>query len=212
MNCPKCNAQIVQPARFCHLCGEGLPEGTEEAQLSPAAQMRQAAARIGGGPAGDEAELWSGTYSPKAMIGAWITAGVISCAAIVGWIVWMPPGIWWLGLVGILFVVWGYSALMLLYRRLSVRYQLTSRRFIHQRGLLRRLTDRIEVIDIDDITVEQGFIERLLGVGSIRITSSDRTHPELRLPGIENVQEVAAVFDNARLAERRRRSLHLEQI
>jgi hypothetical protein len=32
------------------------------------------------------------------------------------------------------------------------------------------------------------------------------------LPGIENVQTVAGLFDNARLAERRRRGLHVEQI
>jgi len=211
MNCPKCNAQIVQPARFCHLCGEGLPgEGAEE-QLSPAAKMRQAAARAAGGSPQEE-ELWSGTYSSKAMIGAWITAGVLSCAAIVGWIIWMPEALWWLALLGLIVLLWGVPLLQLLYRQLSIHYRLTSQRFVHQTGLLRRITDRIEVIDIDDITVEQGFIERLLGVGTIRIKSSDRTHPDLRLPGIENVQQVAAIFDNARLAERRRRSLHVEQI
>lgn len=210
MNCPKCNAQIVQPARFCHLCGEGLPGETEEELLSPAAKMRQAAARAAGG--GEEEELWSGTYSPKAMLGAWVLAGLISCLTIAGWIVWMPTGIWWMVLVGVLFVVWDYPVIVLLYRRLGIHYQLTTRRFIHQRGLLQRVTDRIEVIDIDDITVAQGVIERLMGVGTIRIKSSDRTHPDLYLPGIENVQQVAAIFDNARLAERRRRSLHVEQI
>ena len=65
---------------------------------------------------------------------------------------------------------------------------------------------------MDDITFEQGLLERLTGVGAIRIVSHDRTDPELALPGIENVQEVAALFDNARLAERRRRGLHVEQI
>lgn len=211
MNCPKCNAQIVQPARFCHLCGEGLPEGAEEDQLSPAARMQQAAARATGGGEQEE-ELWSGTYSPKAMIGAWVLAALISSVLIAGWIAWMPSGVWWLVLAGALFVVWDYPAIVLLYRRLGTYYQLTTRRFIHQRGFLHRVTDRIEVIDIDDITVEQGFIERLMGVGTIRISSSDRTHPELRLPGIENVQQVSVIFDNARLAERRRRSLHVEQI
>ncbi len=211
MNCPKCHAEIIQPARFCHLCGESLPSETEGEELSPAARMRQAAARAAG--SGDqEEELWSGTYSPKAMIGTWIFVAILSCGAIAGWIIWMPPAVWWLVLPGIIVVIWGVPAVQLLYRRLSIHYQLTTRRFIHQSGLLQRVTDRIEVIDIDDITVEQGFIERLMGVGTIRVKSSDRTHPDFRLPGIENAQQVAAIFDNARLAERRRRSLHVEQI
>jgi len=48
-------------------------------------------------------------------------------------------------------------------------------------------------------------------VGTIRIISSDRSHPELLLPGIAEVQAVAEKFDFARRSERRR-SLHLEQI
>ena len=68
------------------------------------------------------------------------------------------------------------------------------------------------MLDVNDITVEQGLLERIVGVGTIRISSSDRTHPELDLPGIENVKEVAALLDNARLAERHRRGLHIEQV
>ena len=84
---------------------------------------------------------------------------------------------------------------------------------VHPRaGILRRVNNRIEVLDMDDITFEQGLLERLSGVGTIRIVSHDRTDPELVLPGIENVKHVAWLFDDARLAERRRRGLHVEQI
>ena len=75
-----------------------------------------------------------------------------------------------------------------------------------------RTSDRVEVIDIDDVTVHQGFIERMLGVGTIRIASSDRTDPELVLPGVDQVRAVADVIDNTRRAERQRRGLHIESI
>ena len=107
---------------------------------------------------------------------------------------------------------WVYFIAVLCYRRMSVRYCLTTQRFVHERGILRRVNDRIEVLDMDDITFEQGLLERLSGVGTIRIVSHDQTDPELVLPGIENVKHVAALFDDARLAERRRRGLHVEQI
>jgi len=51
-----------------------------------------------------------------------------------------------------------------------------------------------------------------LGIGTLRIASSDRSHPQLVLRGIDNVKSVASEFDNARLAERRRHGVHMEQI
>jgi hypothetical protein len=74
------------------------------------------------------------------------------------------------------------------------------------------VTDRIEVIDIDDVTYEQGLVQRMLGVGTIRIASSDRTHPELVLSGIDGVQQVADTIDDIRRKERRKRGLHIESI
>jgi hypothetical protein len=65
---------------------------------------------------------------------------------------------------------------------------------------------------MDDISYEQGLIERWLGVGTIRITSSDRTHPEIELLGIDRVQQVAGIFDEARRRERLQRGIHIESI
>jgi uncharacterized membrane protein YdbT with pleckstrin-like domain len=93
-----------------------------------------------------------------------------------------------------------------------VRYLLTNQRFMHESGVLRRITNRIEVLDMDDITFEQGLVERMLGVGSIRVHSSDVSHPELFLHGIDNVAEVANLIDNTRRTERRKRGLHIESI
>ena len=95
---------------------------------------------------------------------------------------------------------------------MSVHYQLTTQRFIHKSGILKRVTDRIEVIDIDDVTYEQGIVQRMLGVGKIRITSSDRSHPELVLSGINDVATIADLIDDTRRAERRRRGVHIETI
>jgi hypothetical protein len=52
----------------------------------------------------------------------------------------------------------------------------------------------------------------MFGIGTVRITSSDQSHPELSLPGIENVQAVAGQIDDARRKERRRRGLYIESV
>jgi membrane protein YdbS with pleckstrin-like domain len=151
------------------------------------------------------------------MVGSWLLAGLgavvllilaiwLTNASDISWqVIW---GIWAVVMIAGL----GYLGVVLAYRRLSVRYRLTSSRFFHEQGILRHVTDRIEVIDMDDISYEQSLLQRMMGVGTIRITSSDRTHPVLDIRGIENVREVSSLMDDARRDERRRRGLHIESV
>jgi membrane protein YdbS with pleckstrin-like domain len=148
------------------------------------------------------------------MIGSWLLGIVATVLLLAGGIFLntMFPGIALLVAAGLILLLWIALGLQLLYRKWSVRYQLTNQRFIHRRGILKQVTDRIETIDMDDITFEQGIVQRMMGVGTIRITSSDRTHPELRLIGIEDVQRIANLIDSARRKERVRRGIHIEAV
>ncbi|XZE55758.1 PH domain-containing protein [Planctomycetaceae bacterium SH139] len=159
---------------------------------------------------GKERSLWKGGFSPKAMIGSWILTAIVSIAAIV-----LGAMFEWLPVIPVLIgiaVLWLIVGSVYAYRRLGVSYELTTQRFIHQSGILSRRTDRIEVIDIDDVSCAQGPIERIFGVGGIMLESSDRSHPTLNLRGIANVKEISSLIDDVRRQERRRRSLHIEAI
>ncbi len=164
-------------------------------------------------PTSAERSLWKGGYSAKAMYGTWLISAIVTIGAIVGLVMFgdQHPAI--KPAVGAAIILWWVIAIAsYIYRRLSVHYELTSQRFIHQRGILVRRTDRIEVIDIDDVSFTQGIVQRMLGVGTIALTSSDRTHPELRLIGIDQVNTVSNMIDDVRREERRRRSLHIESV
>lgn len=240
--CPECGAELMDSAVFCHRCGASIardeppdgdppaPEEGAEARTRstdgpgeeidpPVSQPPETARRrfesmAASRTEGDdtESDVWSGTYSSRAMIGAWILAAIGSLLVIILLISFSASGTWWLWAVVALVVLWAALYIRLVYRQWSVSYYLTTQRFIHEQGILRRKTDRIEVIDMDDISFEQGPVERILNVGKITITSSDRTHPEIQLLGIENVKDVAKQFDDARRTERRRRGLHIESI
>lgn len=157
-----------------------------------------------------ETTLWEGGYSPQAMIGTWALLALVSVALIVASTFidafTLPIAI------GIVAVIWVLGAVVYFFRRIGVGYQLTTQRFIHQNGVFTRRTDRIEVIDIDDVSYTQGPVQRMLGVGTIRLTGSDRTHPELVMVGIGDVASVAGLIDDTRRKERRRRSLHIESV
>ncbi len=227
MTCPTCGANVPGDATFCPQCGArmraavgGKPQdGDLPAAVPPSAGERspgaQAAAAAGLRPMGGdmaEQDLWTGGYSPKAMFGPWIAAALATIAGLVVVLMWRPDTLGW-SILGIaVLAVWGGLFLNLAYRRLAVKYRLTNQRLFHEQGILRRVTDRIEIIDIDDVTFAQGIVERMLGVGTIQITSSDRTSPELVMPGIDHVKEVADTIDQARRAERQRRGLFIESV
>ena len=217
MNCQKCGADAPTESGFCPKCGASLTGGAEAApaveRSAGSARFQDAVGERRGVADTVEQEIWKGSYSPKAMLGAWIITITATIAAVVLGVLFAAGNpVWWWPIGGAILALWVYQLFALLIMRLNVRYRLTNHRFFHERGILRRVTDRIEVIDMDDITFEQGIIERMVGVGTIRITSSDRTHPELSLKGIDDVRTVAGQLDDLRRAERMRRGLHIESI
>ncbi len=228
MQCPHCQAEIGDDAAFCPKCGGRLDgrqspsEGFAAAEPQNAGPQageaprdrffREAASKQNGGEV-TEAQLWQGSYAKMAMIGSWAAGGFATIAA--------PIGLWFTGLLGDggwfwliigLLVMWVVLVGLYFYRRFSVHYTLTSQRLIHESGLLWRTIDRVELIRIDDVTFRQDPVQRVFGVGTIQIDSSDATTPHLKLPGIDRVRYVADLIDDARRQERRRRGLHIESI
>jgi len=188
---------------------KGTPINAEE---TAASKFRQevAAKQAGLDDFEPEENMWQGGYSPNAMVGTWIVMAAISVALLVAAV--MVPAISWAIALGLIVVLWLAGGLLYGYRRLGFHYQLTTQRFIHQTGIFTRQTDRIEVIDIDDVSYTQGPIQRAFGVGTIQLTGSDRTHPTLSMLGIAKVKEVSGLIDDIRRTERRKRSLHIESI
>ena len=195
---------------------ESEPEPVEqtkpESEPSPTEKFRQevASKQEAADDSGEEETLWSGGYSPKAMIGTWILMGIVTVGLLV--LPFFVTAFSFLIAGVVILVLWVVGGIRYALRHLGVHYQLTTQRFIHQTGILTRKTDRIEVIDIDDVSFTQGLVQRTLGVGTIVLTGSDRTHPTLSMIGIADVREVAGMIDDIRRKERRSRSLHIEAI
>ncbi len=211
MHCPACHVKMTDNARFCHQCGKPIPLGT--ANKSTESAEIPCPPRIGEITRDSrkltEQVLWSGRYSAKTMASHWGAAGCSTFLLIAVACTW--PSILPLT-VALTFFGWCGLGWLLIYRKLSVHYELTDQRFVHKSGILRRVTNRIETIDMDDVAFEQGIIEQLLNVGSIRLSSSDRSHTELVLHGISDVEQIAKLIDDARHKERLRRSLYVESI
>lgn len=220
MQCPQCQAECPPEAAFCQKCGAKIEPLEDAPPADPADELITAAPGAGAphdrfkettaprpdDPDDQEDEIWAGSFSKKGMIGQWILAVVASMVALI--VATLVPGIWFYTLLGIV-VLWAMLGAYYAYKRLSVHYTLTTQRLIHESGILWRTIDRIELIDIDDVTFKQGPVERVFKVGTIIVISGDKTSPELSLPGIDQVRRIADEIDDARRKERRRRGLHM---
>ena len=226
MTCPSCKTEVDENAKFCPECGARMDsdhaqQATAEADAdfpvpggnndhnnpSPRDRLQNAAGNRQE-DVEDEDDVWNGSYSPKAMVGWWIAAGVIT-------VVVLFFSLFYFGYVGWTFLAlvvgWAVLAGRYLYRRFGVHYYVTTQRFLHETGIFWRRTDRIELIDIADVTFHQGPVQRMFNVGTIQIISNDKTDPNMTLPGIDNVRHVADMIDDLRRKERRRRGLlHIE--
>ncbi len=229
MKCPVCDAKTPDTATFCQHCGAKLPRlgGAVQTSASPSAAQptgqqpaaQQPAEASGGGtsPARQrgaivdtpEETLWEGSYSPKAMLGVLVLCFVATIVLLVVGLAY-ADGIVRTLLLSLIVLVWLAAAVRLAVRRLGISYKLTNHMFYHRHGVLTRVTDRIELIEVHDVTYEQGLVDRLVDIGRIKITSSDRTDPIFFVRGVERVETVAQLIDKARRNEQVRRGRRID--
>ena len=104
----------------------------------------------------------------------------------------------------------GLGLLILLhvgYRTAATRYRLTTQRLFVQTGLVAKRLEEVELFRVKDVTLEQGFFDRLLGVGQVTVLSTDDSAPRVTLAGIPEPEPVKEQIRTAFRAARRREGL-----
>jgi uncharacterized membrane protein YdbT with pleckstrin-like domain/ribosomal protein L40E len=211
MFCHLCGAVLPDEAVFCMKCGAKLPTLGADARSAappgpgaapaghapplaspPAAPLSpeaHTAARAGAAAVDPrtEREVWTGRYSARALgahamaLGAF-TALVLALAISVGGPYWL-----WAALI----LIPGLVLLgRLAYCKWTIRYRLTTQRFFHTYGFLVQRTDELELVRIDDVTLEQNIIERMFDVGTLAIDSTDKSEPRKLVKGIAHPQKL----------------------
>jgi len=228
--CPKCGERLqgLGAESFAELresagqdsAAGALTEGPQQAGLSspaagPGAQAGRApatAGRAAAAAAADNAMLWTGQYSLRGMIDVLFLAALATIGAIAIAVWWQAGRTGWLWLIALIAIAWGFVFAVYAVRRLRHRYRLTSQTLLHEHGLLLKSTSPIEIIRIDDIVMNQSLLERLVGVGTIRILSNDTTDSLLVMKGIPNVRRAFEIIDRTRRDERRRRAVRVDAV
>lgn len=79
----------------------------------------------------------------------------------------------------------------------STRFTLTTERLRWQWGILTRRTEEVELYRVRDLGFVQPFVQRLVGLGSIEVTSTDERTPVINLSAIKDADKVREYFREA---------------
>jgi len=104
-----------------------------------------------------------------------------------------------LGIGLILFII-------VLVKRYSLEYRLSTQRLFVSRGLIARRIEELELYRVRDIDVIQNFWERILGCGRMMVYSTDATTPKFEIVGLAQPVKFKDIirnqFRSARIRER----------
>lgn len=187
----------------------------EEAAPEPAVNL----------PAGDgapidparEQDIWAGRTSWKHYLGRVLlwAAGCILLAILVGWLQsgWEALTFWaavgWTLLIVVVagVIVFGGIALKVL----SCRYRVSTQRLFIERGIFSRTVDQTELIRVDDVRLYKGVLDRICGLGTVIVRSTDASDNETVIAGVADPEQVAEAI-RQHMRTLRRKSLFVENL
>lgn len=92
------------------------------------------------------------------------------------------------------------------------RYSMTDDRLFLECGFLNIKTEEILLYRIRDISLERKLGQRIFGVGSVRVISSDKTAPELLIKNIKHPVEVKELIHRQVEEAKLKRRMHFSEL
>jgi len=228
--CPFCAETILAAAVKCRYCGEFLNTPRAKAilgQLQTAGDMQPADNRYGSQEQSQKPNevVYSGGPSLWAMSGTFLRGGaVLSVAALL--IFWHIERITALKISAENAVVVGkyrillglglglVTGMILCYKALKLRmkhYMVSPDRIEYGEGIFGRKIDNLDMFRVVDIKLRRNFLDCVVGVGTVFLTTTDKSHPEFVFEEVKNSRELYDTIKKASLsADRRTNVIHME--
>ncbi|HBG26754.1 MAG: hypothetical protein A2Y10_00820 [Planctomycetes bacterium GWF2_41_51] len=93
----------------------------------------------------------------------------------------------------------------------SITYKITTDRIEWTRGLLERHVDNIDMFRIADMKMHRSLLDILIGIGSITLMTSDKTHPQFKFEKVRGSKQLYDIIKKLSLdSDTKRGVIHLE--
>ncbi len=165
-----------------------------------------------------ETEIWVGRTHWKHYAG-WLAMWIMANVVLTVLLVWAAHHIKWLtfkrgfAIVAVVFVISGLEVAVrrVFLKIINHRYRLTSQRLFIERGILSQTVDQTELIRVDDVRINKSFLDRVFGLGSVAIVSTDATDRKVVVEGIPEAESVAEAI-RTHMRTMRRKSVFIEHL
>ncbi|MEN0020847.1 MAG: PH domain-containing protein, partial [Planctomycetota bacterium] len=110
---------------------------------------------------------------------------------------------WWFALcVLIIPIPWAVWQIL---KTANTKFNLSSQRLQLEQGVFSKSLEEIELYRIKDTELTRSFVQRILGLGTVVVLSSDTTMPRMEIPSIKGPQDLRdQIRDNVELVRKRR--------
>lgn len=91
------------------------------------------------------------------------------------------------------FTIWSFTIIVPIWRYLVVKntvYELTNERLLCHSGVLNKTTEELELYRVKDVKEYKPLLYRLVGLGNVYVSSSDKSTPITYLHAIKDSKEV----------------------
>lgn len=102
------------------------------------------------------------------------------------------------------------SGIMLAYVVVTVRmtrYKITNRLIERESGILLKRTDSLDLARVKDVELVQSVVDRMAGIGTIEVISTDRTDPAMYVEALPNAKPIYEKLRDAVIEISQRRGI-----
>jgi uncharacterized membrane protein YdbT with pleckstrin-like domain len=187
ITCPDCGRDVSTMATACPHCGRPSPAGTTPLMTAPQPPVR-------------EETLWQGSPSATLLAGqiAAILVVLIGIPLLTRFFASTIPDLekasdmirfGWIA-TAIIVTIQLIVLIAAWIKLRSTMYRVTNQRVLVEQGVFAKTVDEIDLRYVDDSAFTQSLVERMLGIGSVTLVSSDKTSPRYVLRSIKDPRGV----------------------
>lgn len=154
--------------------------------------------------AGEEIVYFDGRPSLRGYPGSLLVCVLLAAALVAGAVLFRAQGEWVLW-AGVALAVVLVAVPVIVIR--SVRYRISNYRIDYERGLLSRTLDTMELWHVEDLSMHQSLMDRILGIGQITVLSHDDTTPRMNLQALPNPRPVFETLKQRIITVKRQRGV-----
>ncbi len=163
-----------------------------------------------------ERDHWSGRMHWQNGIGRVIFWLLLNAAFVAGAYYVPRPG--WLTQQHLIWTVVAFFAVTTMFilgglfiRMWQTHYRLSSQRLFIERGILSRTMDQTELIRVDDVRMQQSFVNRIFNIGTVLLMTTDVTDRSVAIIGIKDPVRVTELI-RQQMRTLRSKSLFVENL